>query len=284
MHGTKVVIVDDSFFSITVLKDILEENGLEVVGTAGTLEELKDVLAKTKPELVTMDMTLPGTDGMECTREVHKVDKTIKVIMVSSMMDDEIVEESRKNKIAAFLQKPVDAEELMKTIRKVLASDELYQTLQADYLEVFKQAQVDNFKRLTKVELSYKKEFKSEAEHESQGITVVVGIIGKFSGRVLFDFKQETAYSLVEKMLKKEPTDKEEVLAVLREFANIIAGNACSMLNRKNKAYGLRVAPPFGLYGENVFLAVPEFKTMNVIAETEFGELLMNVGFKRGDD
>ena len=44
-----------------------------------------------------MDMTLPGTDGLECTRAIHKIDSNIKVIIVSSMMDDEIVRKAKKS-------------------------------------------------------------------------------------------------------------------------------------------------------------------------------------------
>ena len=70
MKKTKVLIVDDSIFSVSVLKDILEENGFEVVGDAASLEEVKREVIDKKPDLVTMDMTMPGTDGLECTREI----------------------------------------------------------------------------------------------------------------------------------------------------------------------------------------------------------------------
>lgn len=55
---------------------------------------------------MTMDMTLPGTDGFECTRTVHDIDKSIKVIVISAMMDDELIKEAKANKISAYIQKP----------------------------------------------------------------------------------------------------------------------------------------------------------------------------------
>ena len=124
MNQIKTVIVDDSPFSIAYIRSILEENGIEVVGEAGSLEEVKEVVKSQKPNLVTMDMTLPGTDGLECTRAVHEIDESIKVIVVSSMMDDEIVQEAKKNKVSAYVQKPVDADELMTAINRVMAIDE----------------------------------------------------------------------------------------------------------------------------------------------------------------
>ena len=77
MEKMKVVIVDDSPFSISIIKDILEEKGISVVGEAGTLNEVIKVIEDTRPQLVTMDMTLPGTDGLECTRAIHKIDENI---------------------------------------------------------------------------------------------------------------------------------------------------------------------------------------------------------------
>jgi CheY-specific phosphatase CheX len=73
-------------------------------------------------------------------------------------------------------------------------------------------------------------------------------------------------------------------MAALGEFTNIVAGNACSILNRKNKALGLRVAPPTILSGENVLISAPDFSTTTAKAETNFGELLLNVGFKEGEN
>ena len=86
------------------------------------------VVEETRPALVPMDMTMPGTDGFECTREVHKIDPDIKVIMISSMLDDEIVREAKENKISACIQKPVEPDELFSTIKRVLDTEELYRS------------------------------------------------------------------------------------------------------------------------------------------------------------
>ncbi len=108
MEDITVVIVDDSAFSIAFIRNILESNGFKVVGTAKNLEEVATVVKEQRPTLVTMDMTLPGTDGFECTRAVHEIDKNIKVIVVSAMMDDALIKEAKENNISAYIQKPVD--------------------------------------------------------------------------------------------------------------------------------------------------------------------------------
>lgn len=96
MGKTKILVVDDSPFQRVLLKDALTEHGFEVIGEAGSLEEVIEEVKRERPDAVTMDMTIPGTDGFECTREIHKIDKTIKVIVVSAMMDDELIIQANK--------------------------------------------------------------------------------------------------------------------------------------------------------------------------------------------
>jgi len=280
----RIVIVDDSSFSIAFIKDILEKNGFEVVGDAGSLEQVKEVVKEKKPNLVTMDMTLPGTDGLECTRAIHEIDENIKVIVVSSMMDDEIVKEAKKNKVSAYIQKPVDADELTTVINRVMASDELYHFLKEEYSIIFKEALMDSLNKMTKTIPTYTQEYHTNTEFESEGITIIIGISGKFSGRMLLDLSKETANRLAASIFRREPKNDDEMMAVLGEFANIVSGNACSILNKKNKALGLRVAPPSILHGDSVLISAPGLSTTTAIAKTDFGELLLNVGFQRGEE
>lgn len=280
----RIVIVDDSSFSIAFIKDILERNGFDVVGEAGTLEEVKEVIKEKKPTLVTMDMTLPGTDGLECTRAVHEIDENIKVIVVSSMMDEEIVKKAKENKVSAYIQKPVDADELITVINRVMATEELYQLLEEEYFVVFKEAMMDTLNRMTKTIPAYKDEYRTNKEFESKGITIIIGISGKFSGRVLIDLSKETAIRLAAAIFNRELKNDDEMMAVLGELTNIISGNACSLLNKKNKALGLRVAPPSILHGDSVLISAPSLNTTTVIADTDFGELMLNVGFQRGEE
>lgn len=283
MEDTRIVIVDDSAFSVAFIRNILENHGFDVVGDAGNLDEVKAVVSEKRPTLVTMDMTLPGTDGLECTRAIHEIDENIKVIVISSMMDEEIVNNAKKNKVSAYIQKPFDAEELVMVINRLTATEELYKFLQEKYFPVFKEALIDGLNKMTKTLLTYKKEYTSIGEHESAGIAVIIGVIGKFSGRMLLDLSKETAHNIAASVFRREPKGNDEVVAALAEFSNIIAGNACSILNKKNKALGLRVSPPSILSGESVLISPPNFATNTAVGDCEFGELLLNVGFTKGD-
>lgn len=284
MDSYKVVIVDDSSFSITYIKDILVKAGLQVVGTAKNLEEVKRVVEETKPDLVTMDMTLPGTDGLECTRAVHAIDKNIKVIIVSAMMDDEIVKKAKKTRVSGYVQKPVESEELLNAIQRVMDVDKLFMSLQQSYFDVYKEALSDAMNKMAKTKPEIKEEYSNDLEHISGGITVMVAIIGKFTGRLLIDFSQASAFGFAKMILKREPDDIDEILELLAEFTNIVAGNGCSILNKKNSAYGLRLAPPSILRGDHVRISALNFNTDTAIMHTEFGEVKLDVGFKRGEE
>ncbi|SFD13364.1 response regulator [Clostridium uliginosum] len=284
MKNINIVIVDDSPFQISLLSDLLTENGFNVVGDASSLEETIDVVTRLKPDLVTMDMTIPGTDGFECTREIHKIDPNIKVIIVSSMMDDEIVKKAKKTQVSGYVQKPVDAEELTLSINRVMADEELYLELEGIYSGIFKEALLDVFNKTTKTIPMISDESNINVEKSSKGISIVMGIIGKYSGRIIFDMSFEAAESISKVLLKREPKNNDEILNVMSEISNMAAGNACSMINKKNKLFGLRVAPPTIFHGESISISKAELEAnFSANVKTQFGDLSINIGFRRGD-
>lgn len=285
MNKTRIVIVDDSPFQVSILSDLLSENGFEVLGSACSLDEVKEVVKSLKPDLVTMDMTMPGTDGLECTRAIHDLDPNIKVIIVSSMMDDEIVRKARKNHVSGYIQKPVDSEEITLLINRIMADEELFQELESYYSKVFKESLLDIFNKLTKTIPEFINESNNNMAQSSRGVSIVLGIIGKYSGRMILDMSFEAASKLSNTLLKREPKDNEEMLNVMGEIANMYAGNACSMINKKNKLFGLRVAPPTIFHGESINISKGELETsFSAIVNSAFGEISMSIGFNRGDE
>lgn len=284
MKEVKILTVDDSPFQVALLQDCLTENGFKVVGQAGSLEEVIEEVKRVKPDLVTMDMTIPGTDGFECTREIHKIDSNIKVIIVSSMMDDELIKKAKKTHLSGYVQKPFDPEELTLLINRIMAAEELYGELIGLYAGVFKEAILDLFNKLTKTIPEIRDESNVDIDIHSEGISIVMGIIGKYSGRLLFDMSFETARKLSTVLLKREPKNNDELLNVMSEIANMFAGNACSMINKKNKLFGLRVAPPTTFHGESINISKAELEnTYSAHINTKFGDLTISIGFKRGE-
>jgi CheY-like chemotaxis protein/CheY-specific phosphatase CheX len=282
MDKIKIVVVDDSPFSISVLTEILTEKGFEVIGNASSLKETIEVVKEKRPDLVTMDMTMQGTDGLECTRAIHKIDTNIKVIIVSSMMDDEIVMKARQNKVSGYIQKPVEPDEIAIAIHRVMADEELFDDLEKVYFDVFKEVFSDNINRMLKTVPTFGQEVKETGTQVSRGVSIVVGIIGRYCGSLILDASYETVEAMTKHVLKREINDTEEVLAMVSEFANVISGNACSLLNRKNKVFGFRVAPPTIFHGSSINISRTIVDAKSITAQTIFGELYLNIGFKRG--
>jgi len=282
MKKIKVVVVDDSPFSVGMISNILAEKGFHVTGSANCLKEAVDVVAEVKPDLVTMDLVMPGGDGIECTKAIHKVDPDIKVIIVSSMMDDEIVRRAQKARISGYIQKPVDGEEIALLIRRVMADEGLFVELDGLYFDAFKEAMRIALNRFFKADAVFKEECMVNDEKTSRGFSVVMGIIGKYGGRMLIDMSAETARSLACHLIKEEAMNWDLVVNVIAELSNIIAGNACSMINRTNSLFGFRVAPPTTVYGDAVKISRGELTTVaSVIVDTPFGDIYMNIGFSR---
>lgn len=284
MKTINILIVDDSPFQIALLNDSLTESGFNVVGEAMSLEEVKSEVTRLKPDLVTMDMTIPGTDGFECTEAIHQIDPNIKVIMVSSMMDDELIKKAKKLKVSGYVQKPFDQEELALLVNRVMADDTLNAELESMYSVMFKESIINLLTRLTKIKPKVVKESNENTDRNTSGISVVMGITGKCYGRVILDMSFESAEKLAEVLLRRPAKSKEELTNILAEVANIFSGNACSMINKRNKVFGLRVAPPTTLYGESISISKAELETnYSMVVNTPCGELTVNVGFKRGE-
>ncbi|MBW7571394.1 response regulator [Caproiciproducens faecalis] len=283
MKEIKIVVVDDSPFSVAMLTNILISRGFVVAGSANSLEEAVEAVTTLKPDIVTMDMTMPGADGIECTKAIRAVCPHLKVIIVSSMMDDEIVHRAQKARISGYVQKPVDEEELCLLIQRIMSDDELFLQLDGLYYNAFREALADTFNKFFKSVPDFQEKQTTREEQVSRGMSVVMGIIGKYGGRMILDMSEEAAENIAKFLLKKEEVTKDQIVNVMGEISNIVAGNACSLLNKSNSLFGLRVAPPTIVYGECIKISKTVLDTVSSAkAETDFGEVYFNVGFNRG--
>lgn len=284
MGNPRVMIVDDSAFSITFLKKMLEQVGLDVVATALNMSDAIEKAQEIKPDLITMDMTLPDGDGIACSKEILKHLKDTKIVAVSSMMDEEIVEHAKQVGISAYLQKPVEQDELKATIEKLFAGEDLYRLLQDHYEEAFKESTFNFLKREIGGEVAIQNyELKFKSGRKSSGVSVSVGIIGRHNGRLIIDMSADTALNMVKKILQDDNQTQESAIQFLGEFANVIAGNACSLLNGLNRSFGLRVSPPTIIIGEDITVSIGDMKNTSFTIKTDLGDAFMNVGIQKGD-
>lgn len=115
----KILIVDDSRTSRKVLRGILEEGGHEIVDEAVNGQEGVQKFQSCKPDIVTMDITMPVLDGMEALKMIKALKPDMKVVMVTAAGQKNKMIECIKLGANEFLTKPFDKEEIISVINKL---------------------------------------------------------------------------------------------------------------------------------------------------------------------
>ena len=118
----KILIVDDSRTSRRILKGLLEGEGYEIAGEAVNGQEGYDKYVELKPDLVTMDITMPVMTGVESLKKIKADFPDSKIIMVSAAGQQHNMLEAVQSGAAEFIAKPFDAEEIKRVIKNVLES------------------------------------------------------------------------------------------------------------------------------------------------------------------
>ncbi len=112
----RVLIVDDAAFMRMSLRIILERNGFEVIGEAENgMVGVKKYL-ELKPDIVTLDITMPEMDGLAALRAIKKLDDGAKVAIVSAMGQESYVREAIVAGAKSFIVKPFKEEHVIKTL------------------------------------------------------------------------------------------------------------------------------------------------------------------------
>ena len=115
-----ILIVDDSRTSRKILKGILESEGYEVVGEATNGQEGYERYVELKPDVVTMDITMPVLDGIEALKKIKGEYPDAKVVMVTAAGQKTKMVEAVQNGASEFVSKPFEPEQLKKIIDKVI--------------------------------------------------------------------------------------------------------------------------------------------------------------------
>lgn len=113
------VIVDDAPLMRSMLREILERQNFEVVGEAGDGHSALEVVARTKPHLVTLDITMPVMDGLESLSRIKKQHPEVQVVMVSAFGERSNLLEAIKLGASNFIVKPFDEPKVARVINSV---------------------------------------------------------------------------------------------------------------------------------------------------------------------
>jgi two-component system chemotaxis response regulator CheY len=116
----KFLIVDDAAFMRNMLKDILVNEGHEVVGEAGSGDEAVLKYEQLRPDVVTMDIVMPGMDGLEAVRGIMKNDPNAKIIMCSALGQQQMVIDALQAGAKEYIVKPFQPLIIVETLKKVL--------------------------------------------------------------------------------------------------------------------------------------------------------------------
>ncbi len=115
-----IMIVDDSRTSRKVLREILVRNGHTVIGEATNGEEGYLMYKELKPQIVTMDITMPVMDGVECLSLIKKDNPDAKVLMLTAAGQKEKMLESIKRGASEFIMKPFNEAEILDALERIL--------------------------------------------------------------------------------------------------------------------------------------------------------------------
>lgn len=118
--ANRILIVDDAAFMRMMLKDILNKNGYDVCGEASNGNEALEKYKELKPDLVTLDITMPEKDGISALKDIRAFDSGAKCVMCSAMGQQAMVIEAIQSGARDFIVKPFQADRVLESIRKVL--------------------------------------------------------------------------------------------------------------------------------------------------------------------
>ena len=118
----RILVVDDAAFMRKMVSDALTKGGHEVVGEAGNGQEAIARFQELKPELMTLDITMPEKDGLSALKEIVQLDPGARVIMCSALGQESKVLESIKLGAKDFIVKPFQPERVLSAIEKALTA------------------------------------------------------------------------------------------------------------------------------------------------------------------
>jgi two-component system, response regulator PdtaR len=117
----RVVIAEDEAIIRLDLKEILLDEGYDVVGETGRGDDAVELVRKHKPDLVILDVKMPGADGLQAARDIRDLDLKVAVLILTAFSQRNLIDEARDAGVAAYLVKPFQRIELIPAIDQAVA-------------------------------------------------------------------------------------------------------------------------------------------------------------------
>ncbi|MGI4866023.1 MAG: response regulator [Hymenobacter sp.] len=119
----RILIVDDSFYMRTMLKNMLTDAGYDVVGEAANGQQALEMAVATNPDLITLDVILPDNTGLDVLKGIRQQQPDAKVVMCSAVGQETIVNEAIENGALAYIVKPFSEERVLEIVGGALDGD-----------------------------------------------------------------------------------------------------------------------------------------------------------------
>jgi two-component system chemotaxis response regulator CheY len=121
----KLMIVDDSSIIRNRIARIsrhadLAKLEIDIVGQASNGKEAVDLFVKAHPDIVTMDLTMPEMDGVECTKALAYMNPAVRILVISALSDKSTALKALKNGASGFLYKPFNDEQLISALESLV--------------------------------------------------------------------------------------------------------------------------------------------------------------------
>ena len=120
MTPLNVMIVEDSLITIKKVTKMIETMGHQVVHSARTGSEAVEAYSRLKPDLISMDITMPDMDGIEATRRIIEIDPQALIIMVTSHGQEQMVLNAIDAGAKGYVLKPIKEEKLQEVIERAV--------------------------------------------------------------------------------------------------------------------------------------------------------------------
>ncbi len=117
----RVVIAEDEAIIRLDLKEILLDEGYDVVGETGRGDEAVELVRNHQPDLVILDVKMPGSDGLAAARAIKDLDLKVAVLILTAFSQRNLIDEAREAGVAAYLVKPFQRIELIPAIDQAMA-------------------------------------------------------------------------------------------------------------------------------------------------------------------
>lgn len=118
----KILVVDNASFMRNSMKYIVETAGHEVVGMAQDGSEAIKLYKELKPDVTLMDVLMEGMDGIQALENIRKEDSKAKVIMVTALGQENMVERAKELGAAGYIRKPFKVAEIIKEVERVMGN------------------------------------------------------------------------------------------------------------------------------------------------------------------